>query len=363
MSAVPDANTPPAVDRVVVEPEPGRPLSEDRWFAPSVRGDRNARRKRAVFLFVCLTTGLALIVFARSKIYLALPAVVTAFAAARLWLLARSAFRAPRKARERLLDMPFRKVFVDDDMLQATKRALYLRLANDQWFRVGPPMVNGLFNSGSYVWTVGPEPSGRAGIVVPGSVATAVLRARALPDSARPVPPLVPRPTHNAQLRLVVRLYRPRRIAAAVTRLALAAWLCATYAPLLLHTYRQSDELLGLATFLGLYLAGALVWTSAASLHYWLNRAPRAARATQWTPLRLVPDSMRNGGRNRKLTCRATSPEGSRMVSVGGASLVAAARTTGVLWVAGQPKKGVVSIGLPGYPILGHAKLGRIEHR
>ncbi|MFE3176433.1 hypothetical protein ACFXPA_30765 [Amycolatopsis sp. NPDC059090] len=250
---------------------------------------------------------------------------------------------------------------MDDDMLRATKRALYLRLADDQWFRVGPPAANGLINSRGYVWVVGPEPSGRAGVVVPGSVATAVLRANDLPGSAHPVSPPVPRPTDNAQLRLIVRLYQPRRIAAAVTRLALAAWLGATYAPLLLHTYRQSDELLGLATFLGLYLAAALIWTSAASLHHWLIHAPRALRATQWTPLRIVSGSMRNGGDRRKLACRAATPEGSRMVSIAGAPFVAAARTTGVLWVAGRPKKGVVLIGLPGYPILGQAKLGRIE--
>ncbi|GAA1026558.1 MULTISPECIES: hypothetical protein [Amycolatopsis] len=364
MSAVPDADTPLGADRVVaVEPEQGQPPSQNRWFAPGLRGDRNTRRKRAVILFACLAAGVALIVFARSKTYLALPAVVTAFAAARLWLLARSTFRTPRKARERLLDLPFRKVLVDDDMLRATKRALYLRLADDQWFRVGPPAANGLINSRGYVWVVGPEPSGRAGIVVPGSVTTAVLRANELPGSAHPVSPRVPRPTDNAQLRLIVRLYQPRRIAAAVTRLALAAWLGATYAPLLLHTYRQSDELLGLATFLALYLAAALIWTSAASLHHWLIHAPRALRATPWTPLRIVSGSMRNGGDRRKLACRAASPEGSRMVSIAGAPLVAAARTTGVLWVAGRPKKGVVLIGLPGYPILGQAKLGRIEHR
>lgn len=363
MSAVPDADTPSADRVVVLEPEEGRPASQDRSFAPSLRWNRGKLRRRAVILFALAAAGVALIVFARSKIYLALPAVATALVAARLWLLVRAAFRAPHKARERLLDLPFRKVPVDDSMLRATKRALYLRLADDQWFRIGPPVVNGLINSRGYVWVVGPEPSGRAGLVVPGTVSTAVLRARELPNSAHPVSAPVPPPTHQEQLGLIIRLYRPRRIATAITKLALAAWLVATYAPLLLHTYRQSDELLGLATFLGLYLAGALVWTSATSLHQWLIRAPRAIRATRWTPLRIVPDSLRNGGNRRKLACRVTSPEGSRTVSIGDSPVVATVRATGVLWVGGQPKKGVVAIGLPGYPILGHAKLGRIEHR
>ncbi|WP_037363009.1 hypothetical protein [Amycolatopsis orientalis] len=361
MSTVPDADTTPAPDRIVaVEPEEGRPPRGDRWFALSLSGRRGTR---LLVAFVCLAVCVAIIVFARSRIYLALPAVVAVFAAARLWLLARIAFRAPKRVRERLLDLPFRKVLVDDDMLRATKCALYLRLANDQWFRVGRPRASGLIASRGYVWLTGPEPAGRAGLVVPGSVTTAVLRVRTLPSSALPVPPRVPDPTHNGQLRQIVQLYRPRRTAAAVIRLALAAWLAATYAPLLLRTYRQSDELLGLATFLALYLAAALVWTSAVSLHHWRIRAPRAALATTWTPLRIVSDSMRSGGNHGKLTCRVTSPEGTRTASIAGLPFVAAARTTGVVWAAGQPKKGTVLIGLPGYPILGIAKLGRIEHR
>lgn len=362
MSAVPAADTPPVPDRVVaVEPEEGRPSGQDRWFALGLRGRRSTRYIRVLVPFACLAVCVAIIVFARSKTYLALPAVVAVLAAARLRLLARIAFRSPQKVRKRLRDLPFRKVLVDDDMLRATKRALYLRLANDQWFRVGPPAMNGLTNSRGYVWAVGPEPSGRAGFVVPGVVTPAVLRARTLPGSARPVPPRIPDPTRNALFHLIIRLYRPRIIADAGLRLALAAWLGATYAPLLLRPYRKSDELLGFATFLGLYLAATLIWTSAVSLRHWLIRAPRAARTTSWTPLRIVSDSVRNGGDRGKLSCRVTSPEGTRAAWLAGVSLVASARASGVVWVAGQPKKGTVFIGLPGYPVLGHAKLGRIE--
>ena len=85
MSAVPEADTPQVPDHVIaVEPEEDRPPGQDQRFAPSLRGLRNTRCKRAVLLVACSAACVATIVFARSKTYLALPVVLAAFAAVRL---------------------------------------------------------------------------------------------------------------------------------------------------------------------------------------------------------------------------------------------------------------------------------------
>jgi hypothetical protein len=91
----------------------------------------------------------------------------------------------------------------------------------------------------------------------------------------------------------------------------------------------------------------------------------RAVRAPNWTELWIVLDE---GIRTTASTLASTSgrtllPDG-REVTVRlqkvNVNLLANVRDTGRLWVLGTPKAGYPArIGLPGYPLLGTAKLGK----
>ncbi|TVT48119.1 hypothetical protein FNH05_18130 [Amycolatopsis rhizosphaerae] len=92
------------------------------------------------------------------------------------------------------------------------------------------------------------------------------------------------------------------------------------------------------------------------------SRVGKAARAADWTPLRVTLDyEPPRDKRALTIPGRVWAPDGTQTpvqllnVTI---NLAMAAYLSGQLWVIGAPGRGDLLIGLPGYPMLGSARLG-----
>lgn len=357
---------PPREEIVVFEPREDRPAGEDPWIAPLVRAASRRRRSLALWSLPLFAVCVFVLLAGRDWAGVALPVVLALFFAARFLLGVYNWFQSSPRSRERLLATPLRKIRLGEGDLRATKRALYVRLSDDQWFRFRPSSVYApLLARRRHVWVLGPDSSGRAIVFPPGMVQGVARRVETAPSSkAEPVVGAEARtvaPEDDPVVRAAARFNGRYVLAGAVAGLLVAGWLSASYGPWLLGPDLSMDNLLGAASLYGVMLAVFLLSTSlGAGLR--LRRLASAAHASAWTPLRITVDSPpRPGVTFPSVTGRCTLPDDTlravelRRVS---ASLAAAVDASGVLWVAGEPIKGGNAVGVPGYPVLGVAKFG-----
>jgi hypothetical protein len=275
-------------------------------------------------------------------------------------------YQSSPRSRERLLATSFRKISLAEGDLLATKQTVYLRLSRDQWFRFRPSSVYvPLLARRRYVWALGPDSSGRAIVILPGVVRAIARRVDGAPSTkAQPVASVAARtetPKDDPVVRACVRFNWRYMLTHTAPNLAVAGWLAASYVPALFGTYHPTDQLFGVATLYGLSLALFLLSTAVVALAR-VRRMAHAAHAVAWTPLRVTFDRpLRQGVAFLSATGRGSLPDGTiRSVNLQkvSADLVAASQASGVLWLAGEPTKGSNAVGVPGYPLLGLAKLG-----
>ncbi|WP_236793833.1 hypothetical protein [Amycolatopsis sp. GM8] len=368
MSTSADAATVPAPTEIVVfEPRCDRPAAEDPWIGPAVRGAGGRVRAQVGWSLLILAACIYVLVTFSSRTGIALPAVMAIACARLIQVRVRVWLRCGPKSRQRLLQAPFRKIALTVDDVLTVGRATFLQLAPDRWLRIRPASVYGpLFARKPHAWVLGPDPAGRVIVVAPGIVSPIIGRVtQAPPPSAKPLEPVAPMlepPRDDAVLRSSIRYSWRVQISATILNLAFVAWLVATYLPPLFRNQSRTDHVLGAAILWGLVLAACALYTNARVVLR-LGRMSRAATAELWTPLPVTFDRIaRQGVRVQELTGRLHLPDGqTRSIEFHrvGRSVAAATRVSGVLWIAGEANKGYRPVGLPGYPGLALAKVGR----
>jgi hypothetical protein len=360
---------PPREEIVVFEPRGDVPAGEDPWIGPLVRAA--SRRRRSLVLWSPSLVALCVYVLVEGREWagVALPAVLALFFAVRFCFGVYGWYMSSPRSRERLLATPLRKVCLTEGDLRATKRAVYVRLSDDQWFRFRPSSVYvPLLARRRYVWVLGPDSAGRAIVFLPGMVQAVARRVEKTPPSgAGPVVGVAARtvaPKDDPVVQAAARFNVWYLLASVVPSVLVAVWFAVSYVPWLAAPDHRLGTLPGVVSLYGVLLAVFLLWTSFVTMSR-LRRLDGAARAVVWTPLRITVDSPpRRGVAFPSVTGRCTLPDDTlRSVELRGvsANIAAAVDASGVLWVAGEPRKGGNAVGLPGYPILGVAKLGLVK--
>ena len=207
------------------------------------------------------------------------------------------------------------------------------------------------------VWLCGPDERGRVMVRVDGISAGVVAKVRKSPPrSTTPVTPVEPataRPIDEPVLAWLVR----RQNRAFVISVVLSILLAVTGAIVLAQTGGGNG--FGLIPLIyGLAMLALLV-----SGRRRVRQAPDlVARVSGWTPVPVRLDAWAANGRVIGPARGAIwLPDGSAvLLSVPRASidLVANVQASHTLWIAGEPARdSVVAVGVPGYPILGLARL------
>ncbi|MFD2415363.1 hypothetical protein [Amycolatopsis pigmentata] len=367
MSAGIDAGAVPSREEIVVyEPREDVPAGEDPWIGPLVRAASRRRRSLALWSLPLVVVCVYVLVEGRAWAGVALPAVLALFFALRFSSGVYGWYMSSPRSRERLLATPLRKIDLGEGDLRATKRAMYARLADGQWFRFRPSSVYvPLLARRRYVWVLGPDSAGRVIVFLPGMVQAVARRVEKTPPAgAESVVEVAARtvvPKDDPVVQTAARFNVLYVLASVVPSVLVAGWFAVSYVPWLLGPDRRIDTLPGIVSVYGVLLAVFLLWTSFVMI-FRLRRLAGAARAVVWTPLRITVDSApRRGVAFPSLTGRCTLPDDTlrsvelRRVS---ANIGAAIEASGVLWVAGTPRGGGNAVGVPGHPFLGVAKLG-----
>jgi hypothetical protein len=361
------ATGPPSLEIVVFVPQGDEPAARDPWIGPLVRASARGTRSQVRWSFLLFALCVYALVAFGARLGFALPAVLALAFAARFLASVLSWSRSSPRSRERLLATTFRKISLEDGDLLALKRHVYLRVSPDQWFKIRPASVYApLLARKPYAWVLGPDSAGCAIVVLPGMVRPIVGRvAGAPPAGAAPVVPVAQRlepPKDDEVLRASLTFFRRHRIANALLNVPLAGWLIAVYLPSLFGRYRTPDDVLGAATLYGLALALLILYAHGNALLR-LRRMARAAHADAWTPLPIKFDRpLRRSVAFQNVTGEVSLPDGvTRAVEFRkiSANLAAAMQASGLLWMAGELKRGRHPIGLPGYVGLALAKFGR----
>lgn len=264
------------------------------------------------------------------------------------WWLYRAYVRVPET---RLKREAFRQVDIAADGLVAAGQAVGVRLPDGRWLRVRlDEPYRLLLAAHRRVWLLGRGPNVFVGF--PGVVR--VRRARILdtpPAGAAGLPPVVG--AYSPRLDPVLTAHR-RRIARDVRALAAFLLVLAGIAFWVRLDFPATGWLAW--TFAG----GALLTALSAATRSLVYRRPLAA--DHWTELRAVLDGpVRLGRRGARLSGLTMLADGTvvgfRMPNAD-PSMAANIAATGRLWIAGVPRPGGATAGVPGYPVLGTVWLG-----
>jgi hypothetical protein len=354
--------TSPVQPRVLVhEPRTDQPaIAEPLW-----RGLLEKGRKSSLRILVIVPIYLAFMAWA---LYPAEPGVliVLAVLTGLRWILALISLNRS-SVLHRLGNMPFREVRPADGELLVSGVKVSFRLPGDgRWVVTKLSEAERLLLAGvRRVWTLGPDPSGRVFVALSGSVTGRMGRIRPEPVPGSTVLPNQDRqpapPREDVVLRAALRRLQRRMVLGLVFFFALIGSLVWIFA-----ADPFSDDSASASGLVGGVAGGTAV---VAVFVFWVAVVTagiaRAVRAPNWTELWIVLDE---GIRTTASTLAGTSgrtllPDG-REVTVKlqkvNVNLLANVRDTGRLWVLGTPEAGrPARIGLPGYPLLGTAKLGK----
>jgi hypothetical protein len=264
------------------------------------------------------------------------------------WWRYRAYVRVPET---RLKREAFRQVDIAADGLVAAGRSVGVRLPDGRWLRVRlDEPYRLLLAAHRRVWLLGRGPKVFVGF--PGVMR--VRRARisdAPPAAAAAVPPMAG--AYSPRLDPVLTAHR-RRIARDHRTLAAFLLVLAGFAAWVRLDFPATGWIAW--TFAGGALLTALV-AAARSVAY-----HRPLSADHWTELRAVLDGpVRMGPRGASLSGLTMLADGTVIgfrMPTADPSMAANVAATGRLWIAGVPRPGGATAGVPGYPVLGTVWLG-----
>ncbi|MEQ0561429.1 hypothetical protein ABJI51_26500 [Amycolatopsis sp. NEAU-NG30] len=268
---------------------------------------------------------------------------------AEAWWLYRAYVRVPET---RLKREAFRLVDIAADGLVAAGRTVGVRLPDGRWLHVRLGEAYRLLLAGHRrIWLLGRGAKVFAGF--PGLVR--VRRARihdAPPAGAAPLP--APAGSASPRLDPVLAAHR-RQIARELRRTSAFLLVLAAFAIWVRHDFPPTGWVAW--TFAAGALLGALATAARALAH------TRPLPADHWTELRAVPDGpvrmgRRGSARLSGLTMLADGTVVGFRLPKADPSMAANIAATGRLWIAGVPRRGAATTGLPGYPVLGTVWLG-----
>ena len=257
----------------------------------------------------------------------------------------------------RLKSTPFRLVDLGEDDLVLAGKTVGIRLPDGHWLHIRLPLAWRLqLTRQRRIWLLGD--GDRAFALLPGNLS--LQRGRVVdtpPPGAIPLPPVSPEP---ASPRHDVVLGAHRKF------LSRVLWMTSAFFGILcvLGVWFRLDT--DSAQAMSVVATAMVVATGSYFLVLMLLAADhgKPLTADNWTELRLVPDGpMRIKGRGlARLSGRTMLADGReigvRIVKVD-PSLAANIAVTGQLWVVGMPKSRTVTIGVPGYPVTGKARLAQ----
>ncbi|SFW51701.1 hypothetical protein [Amycolatopsis australiensis] len=251
----------------------------------------------------------------------------------------------------RLKREAFRQVDIAADGLVAAGRTVGVRLPDGRWLRIRLDEPYRLLLAGHRrVWLLGRGPK----VFVGFSGVVRVRRGRIFatpPAGAVAVPPATGAGT--PRLDPVLTAHR-RRIARDLRAAAAFLLVLAGFAVWVRHDFPATGWIAWTCA------GGALLTALVAATRSFAYGRPLAA--DHWTELRAVLDGpVRMGRRGARLSGLTMLADGTvvgfRMVKAD-PSMAANIATTGRLWIAGIPRPGGATAGVPGYPVLGTVWLG-----
>jgi hypothetical protein len=266
----------------------------------------------------------------------------------------------------RMRNMPFREVRpTTGELLAAGSKVSFILPGDRRWVVSKLPEAERLLLAGvRRIWMLGPDPRGRVFLVLRGSVTGWMGRIRPEPAAGstalagRNRQPVAPK--HDEVLSACMRRTWRRLVIGSAVLLVLFGSLLWIYVANPVGGDAPAPGVVG--GMVGGAVALAVLIVRVAVLTFGMARA---VRAPNWTELSIVLDE---GIRTTASPLAGTSgrtllPDG-REVAVKlqkvNINLLANVRDTGRLWVLGSPEAGrSAKIGLPGYPLLGTAKLGK----
>lgn len=353
-----------ARDRVrVFEPQPGSTLSGH----PLLNGIMEIGRKRIRRNIVALPVAVALLVaimFLEDDVFGAMPLVVIGVLAVVVWGLQVFVYFYAIRPTYGLRDKPFFEARPREILVSGRK--VSFELPGGGWLVVKlGPAHRALLAGLRRMWLVGPDASGRVGMLLPGMVNGSGGRIRTEPAPGSAALPALSRapaaPKDDPLLAAYFRSAARRNVITTVVSFVVAGYLVWNFAGL-----EAPDAVGDLAVGLLLGAAGVIVLLSCWGFVL-LHRLHRAISAPNWTELgiRLAGGIQANGLIVAGAAGRVLLPDG-REVAVTLArtnvSLLLTVETTGRLWVLGTPEPGARAyIGLPGYPLVGTAKFGEVQ--
>jgi hypothetical protein len=350
-----------AQERVrVFEPEPGWTLSGH----PLLGGLFEAGRKRVrrnLVVFPVVTALLVALLLLEDDVFGVIPLALLGALCVAAWGLQLFAYFYSIRPTYGLRDKPFFEVRPSEILVSGRK--VSFRTPDGEWLvaKVGPAQ-RALLAGLRRAWLVGPDASGRVGMMLPGMVNGPGGRVRAEPAPGSAVLPALSRepvaPKDDPVLAAYFRSAARRNVISTVVSFVVAGYLVWSFAGL-----QAPDAVGGLA--LGLLLGTAVAIVLVCGWGFvLLRRLERAISAPNWTELgiRLGGGIQTNGSIIANAAGRVLLPDG-REVAVTLArinvSLLLAMENTGSLWVLGTPEPGSRAyVGLPGYPLVGIAKFG-----
>ena len=259
----------------------------------------------------------------------------------------------------RLKREPFRRVDIAADGLVAAGRTVGVRLPDGRWLRVRLGEAYRLLLAGDRrIWLLGP--GSKVFVGFPGVVRLRRGRIDVEPPGGEVVPPAAWQ-SGSPRLDPVLAAHR-RRIARGMTAAAAFLLALAGLATWVRLDFPADDHVTGFVvrTFTGCAVL-ALLGAVAAATRSMAYRRPLPA--DHWTELRAVLDGpVRMGRRGAARLSGLTMLADGRVVRFrlpkADPSMSANIAATGRLWIAGVPRPGPATAGVPGYPVLGTVWLG-----